>query len=337
MILRAHGKKGHGATFRCPITCCSANILVIIYVNDADLLHINFDKDEMAEEAHAAIQSSVNSWGNVLIATGGALKPEKCFYSILLFEWVSRIWRYKDNSISGSYGVTVPLPEGGSAAIAHRPVSHAEKTIGALTSPDGDSASAILQMQEKAQQWVDAVRNSHLHQQNVWFLLGVQFLPWVGFSICNSMATYNKLEHALQRQYFQILPLGGVIRTVPLNCRMVDAGFYCPGLPHPGVEALIAITNKLLMLFGCVCVCVFLSSGRRELPSDAVPTARQIYPPPTPARSYPRQTPHQPLPEEMLADRCPLGNVGGTATANFVGTIPWMPSDIPPGASLCDT
>ncbi len=163
MILRAHRKKGHGSTFRCPITRCSANILVIIHVDDTDLLHINFNKDKTAEEAHAAIQSSVNSWGNLLIATGGALKPEKCFYSILLFEWVSGVWRYKDNSISGSYRVTVPLPEGGSAAIAHRPVSHAEKTLGALTSPDGDSASAILQMQEKVQQWVETVRNGHLH------------------------------------------------------------------------------------------------------------------------------------------------------------------------------
>jgi hypothetical protein len=147
--------------------------------------------------------------------------------------------------------VTVPLPGGGSAAIAHRPVSHADKMLGALTSPDGDSASAILQMQEKAQQWVDAVRNGHLHQWNVWFLLGVQFWPWLGFSICNSTAMYDKLEHALQRQYFQILPLGGVIRMVPLDCQMVDAGFYCPGLPHPGVEALTAMTNKLLMHFGC--------------------------------------------------------------------------------------
>jgi hypothetical protein len=82
-------------------------------------------------------------------------------------------------------------------------------------------------------------------------LLGVQFWPWVGFSICNSAATYDKLKHALQRQYFQILLLGGVIRTAPLNCQIVDAGFYCPGLPHPGVEALIAMTNKLLMHFGC--------------------------------------------------------------------------------------
>ncbi len=86
VILRAHGKKGHGATFQCPITRSSANILAIIYVDDTDFLHINFDKDKTAKEAHAAIQSSVNSWGNLLIATGGALKPEKCFYLILSFE-----------------------------------------------------------------------------------------------------------------------------------------------------------------------------------------------------------------------------------------------------------
>jgi hypothetical protein len=28
-------------------------------------------------------------------------------------------------------------------------------------------------------------------------------------------------------------------------------GSFCPGLPHPGVEALIAMTNKLLMHYGC--------------------------------------------------------------------------------------
>ena len=50
---------------------------------------------------------------------------------------------------------------------------------------------------------------------------------------------------------YQILPLGGVVRTAPLDCRMIDAGFYCPGLPHPGVEAMIAMSDKLLMHHGC--------------------------------------------------------------------------------------
>jgi hypothetical protein len=41
VILRAHGKKGHGATFRCPISHLSANISAILYLDDTDLLHIN--------------------------------------------------------------------------------------------------------------------------------------------------------------------------------------------------------------------------------------------------------------------------------------------------------
>ncbi len=80
VILRARGKKEHGATYCCSITHCSANISAILYVDDTDLLHINFDKDKTTKDAHTAIQSSANSLGNLLIATGGALKPEKCFY-----------------------------------------------------------------------------------------------------------------------------------------------------------------------------------------------------------------------------------------------------------------
>jgi hypothetical protein len=145
----------------------------------------------------------------------------------------------------------VPLPRWSSPAITHCPISHAEKTLGAVTSPDGTSSSAIQQMQEKVQEWVDAVRNRNIHRRNVWFLLQAKFWPRVGYSSCNSTVSYEELENGLQRQYYRILPLGGVIRMAPLNCRMVDASFYCPGLAHPGVEALTAMTNKLLMHFGC--------------------------------------------------------------------------------------
>jgi hypothetical protein len=58
-------------------------------VDDTDLLHIDLTKDEMVDEVHAAIQDSVNSWENLLIATGGALQPNKCFYSIVSLEWVN--------------------------------------------------------------------------------------------------------------------------------------------------------------------------------------------------------------------------------------------------------
>jgi hypothetical protein len=36
-----------------------------------------------------------------------------------------------------------------------------------------------------------------------------------------------------------------------VKSRTIDASFYGMGLPHLGVEALIVMSNKLLMHYGC--------------------------------------------------------------------------------------
>ncbi len=77
VILNAHGKKGHGAKFVCPITKLFSYLSAILYVDDTDLLHINLEKDELVAQVHELIQASVKNWGNLLIATGGALQPAK--------------------------------------------------------------------------------------------------------------------------------------------------------------------------------------------------------------------------------------------------------------------
>ncbi len=115
----------------------------ILYVDDTDLLHINLSKNKTVNEVHRALQNSVHSWGNLLIATGGVLQPIKCFYLIILFKWKNGEWRYANNALRGNFGVKVPLPTGMEAPIAHRHVDHAEKTLGAMTSPDGNSGASI--------------------------------------------------------------------------------------------------------------------------------------------------------------------------------------------------
>jgi hypothetical protein len=145
----------------------------------------------------------------------------------------------------------VPLLQKRRAPIAHNSITHAEKTLGAMTSPDGSSRALIKMMQEKVQKWVNNVRNGHLHQRNVWFSLKVQFWPRIGYGLCSSTASFNELDRALHRQYYQILPLGGVVRTTMVESRTIDVGFYGVGLPHLGVEALIVMSNKLIMHYGC--------------------------------------------------------------------------------------
>ena len=85
MILQAHGTKGHGAQFISPISLVRSSLLAILYVDNTDLLHINMDAEESIGEVHTAIQRAIENWGQLLIATGGTLKPEKCFYHLIDF------------------------------------------------------------------------------------------------------------------------------------------------------------------------------------------------------------------------------------------------------------
>jgi hypothetical protein len=77
-----------------------------------------------------------------------------------------------------------------------------------------------------------------------------------------------------------------------------------------------------------VCVCVrppveegYLLTRYQSQGKCTPPKACDVIPPP--------DSTHQPLPGEMLADGCPLGNVYGTATGLPVGVLPSM--------SLCET
>ncbi len=147
--------------------------------------------------------------------------------------------------------MTVPLPGGKEAPMDHKSVDHTEKTLGTMMLPDGDSLASIRMIQEKAQIWINAVQNGHLHQRNVWFSLKVQFWPRIRYGLCSSTATFQELNKSLKRQYYQMLPLCGIVWSTPVGSRSVDAGFFGVGLPHLGVEALIAMLNELLMHYGC--------------------------------------------------------------------------------------
>ena len=98
VILRAHKNQGYGATFRCPISRMPSALAAILYFDDMDVIHLRMDTAETVEEVHDALQESMLSWGNLLIATGGSLKPSKCFYHLISFKWkADGSWVYARN------------------------------------------------------------------------------------------------------------------------------------------------------------------------------------------------------------------------------------------------
>lgn len=66
----------------------------------------------------------------------------------------------------------------------------------------------------------------------------------MGYGIGLNTAPYMVLAECLMRQYYELVPLGGVRRSANWMVRQLDGGFYGVGCPHPGIECLASqITN----------------------------------------------------------------------------------------------
>ena len=107
-ILMAHKADGHGATFVCPFTPSKQiDLAAILFVDDTDIIHINMKKRETINEVHAALTASVRSWNNLLMATGGTLHPDKCFYYLMSYYYDERkqCWLYEDHTKDCYYDI----------------------------------------------------------------------------------------------------------------------------------------------------------------------------------------------------------------------------------------
>lgn len=114
--------------------------------------------------------------------------------------------------------MVVPMPDGTEVLIDHLPVTQVRETLGVWSSPDGNDKDSLVKMREKAQVGMDQAKEGWLRRRDVWFLLDVRFWPQVGYGICCNLAMHAKLERVLQKQYYHIIPLGGVVHT---HCKRI--------------------------------------------------------------------------------------------------------------------
>ena len=68
-VLRTHKRKGHGATFVCPVSQLQSVLAAVLFMDDCILIHIDMTNDESALQTFERMQASVISWGRLLIAT----------------------------------------------------------------------------------------------------------------------------------------------------------------------------------------------------------------------------------------------------------------------------
>ena len=135
-ILQAHEEKGHGAHFVCPMSNLSGHLAAILFVDDTDIVHIDLSDNQTVGGAHESLQDSIHNWGQLLIATGGAFKPVKCFHHLISHVWrANGAWKCATNEENEQFDIAVPMPDRSSVPIEHLSVDAGRKTLGVFTCP----------------------------------------------------------------------------------------------------------------------------------------------------------------------------------------------------------
>jgi hypothetical protein len=158
LMIAVQRNKGHGAHFKAPITNKEGQLIGGLFVDDTDLFHLDMQVVEMVQQAHSNLQEGIINWGKLLIATGGALKPSKCLYFLISFQWkADSRWVYCSKESKEEYAIGVPLADGSLANIKHLSVSSAVKTLGLMTCPLGSNKAGLKRMRMQGQEWVDRI------------------------------------------------------------------------------------------------------------------------------------------------------------------------------------
>jgi hypothetical protein len=79
LIVNAYLCNGFGARIYSSYYKCLLILAAVMYVNDTDLVHWSSLPSCTPVELIAAAQTTTYAWGGLAIATGAAMKPDKCY------------------------------------------------------------------------------------------------------------------------------------------------------------------------------------------------------------------------------------------------------------------
>jgi hypothetical protein len=199
-----------------------------MYVDDTNLIHWSHTLDCNPKELIATAQTATYAWGGLAIATGAAMKPEKCYAYFLLY-WFDK-GKAKLRTISslptpsaliimpnGSTApshLRVPLPDGTSVPIPTLRNEETSLMLGVHWSPSSGGNVHVNKMAKKGYNWADRMKSRPLSDDLAWKSFNHQLQLGMTWGIATVVMHPQKLLAQFQRVYFKCLP------SLNVNCHI---------------------------------------------------------------------------------------------------------------------
>ena len=133
LMINIYRNLGHGVTFIGARAQDTFTLAAVLYIDDSDLFHmaIGMPSDE---EFLQLVQNATNNWAGLVHATGGLLKPQKCFWYMLVWVWKKGKACLKTLYELPQDPLYIPQQEGTMVLICLKAISDPEKKLGVYMS-----------------------------------------------------------------------------------------------------------------------------------------------------------------------------------------------------------
>ena len=181
-----------------------------MYVDDLDLY---MWKDTITDPFELMLQAQreVTQWSLLLNATGGALKPEKCFWYLLDYTCNKGEWSY---AVHSDFELSVTNPDGSKSSIKQEEIQTSKKTLGIYDSPAGGNQGHLEYIHGKLTKWINRMCNGHLPSHMAWIAYKLQLWPGLGCGLGTMTNNLEATETIFDKADYETMPILGVARTV---------------------------------------------------------------------------------------------------------------------------
>ncbi len=176
LIVNAYLREGFGAKMYSSYYRRLLLLAVVMYVDDTDMIHWAQNPSCSPGGLIAAAQTATYAWGGLAIATGKAMKPEKCYAYFLSYLYDNSRARLRPirslpppsgyialaNGTTAPSHMRVPLPDGTSAPIPTLRNEHASLMLGIWVGPASGGATHVWEMARKGYNWADRMKSHPL-------------------------------------------------------------------------------------------------------------------------------------------------------------------------------
>jgi hypothetical protein len=128
-----------------------------MFVDDLDLYKW---KDSITDPAKLVLQAQqeVTQWSLLLNATGGALKPEECFWYLLDYTCNEGMLY----AVHSDFELFINNADGSKSSIKQEDISTSKKTLGIYGSPAGGNQGHLEDIHDKITRGISRMQKGHL-------------------------------------------------------------------------------------------------------------------------------------------------------------------------------